>query len=310
MSARLLGWLKHEWQHLWYTPGAAANLSAARIIIAAHAMWVVWSWDIAALSGIPHGFWWQARPSAQWRFLIFPGHSGVEQIIEALALVALLAVLLGLWTRVAALAAAVMLYHLAPLQTFLVEMDPHARGFTIAVLSLVVLSAARSADVWRVGRRTGGATAIAPHWEYTWPLRLMQLFVAQIYLFGFWGKLYHHGLGWFSPEQIGRQAVLFSHIVPGHQVSNLGSIVAGSAVLTTLGAVAVFLFELGFVTTLFSKMARRILVPAAVGFHLAILLSMQIFFVSMFHLLLFVNWSWIAERLAGLRLAARQARPA
>ena len=307
MSARLLERLKREWQQLWFAPGDPVNLAAARIIVAAHAIWVLWSWDIASLSGLPEDFWWQARPSAQWRFLIFPGHAGLEHVIKGLALGALLAVLLGVWTRATAILAATLLYHLAPLRTFLVELDPHARGLTIATLSLVVLSAAQCADTWRIRRRGGGTPSPKPHWEYTWPLRLMQLFVAQIYLFGFWGKLYHNGLGWFNPEQIGRQAVLFTHIVPGRQLSNLGSVVAGSVTLSTLGAIAVFVFELGFVTALFSRTARRILVPAAVGFHIAILLSMQTFFVSMFHLLLFVNWSWLAARVRGEKQAPLQA---
>jgi len=297
--------IHRQWQGLWYAPGEAANLSAARIIIAAHALWVLWSWDIASLSGIPADFWWQARPTAQWRFLIFPGHVGVERVVEALAAVALVAVLAGVWTRIAALVASVALYHLAPLQGFLVETDPHARGFTIAVLSLVVLSAARCSDTWSLGRRKDAA-AVGPSWEYTWPVRLMQLFVAQIYLFGFWGKLYHNGLAWFSPTQMARQASLFSHIVPGHHLSGLGEAVARSPTLAALGGISVFVFELGFISVLFSRTARRILVPAALGFHLAILFAMQIYFVSMFHLLLFVNWGWLANTVRGGQIATAQ----
>ncbi len=284
--------------------GDPRNLAAARIIVAAHAIWVLVSWDIASLSGLPDGFWWNVRETTQWRFLIFPGHPGVERVVEVVALAALLAVLVGVWTRGAALVGAALLYHLGPLQAFLVHTDPHNRGFTVAVLSLVVLSASRSADVWSIGaKRNGGRAGAAPSWEYTWPLRLMQLFVAQVYLFGFWGKLFQSGLGWFTPEQLGRHAVIFEHRLPGRSLTQLGSLVADSPLLLTLGVLAVFLFELSFVSTLWSRTARRILVPAAVGFHAAIFLTMQIFYVGVFHLLLFVNWGWLANTIRGRQIA-------
>jgi hypothetical protein len=304
MTDRLWDQFRRRWHEVWMGPGDPRNLAAARIIIAAHAIWVLASWDIASLSGLPDGFWWNVRETTRWRFLIFPGHPGVERVVGVVALAALVAVLAGVWTRGAALVGAALLYHLGPLQAFLVHTDPHNRGFTIAVLSLVVLSASRSADVWSIGAgRNESSTGAAPSWEYTWPLRLMQLFVAQVYLFGFWGKLSQSGLGWFTPEQLGRHAVIFEHRLPGRSFTQLGSFVADSPFLLTIGVVAVFLFELCVVTTLWSRVARRILVPAAVGFHLAILLTMQIFYVGVFHLLLFVNWSWLANALHGSRSA-------
>ncbi|NNG16193.1 MAG: hypothetical protein HKM89_06890 [Gemmatimonadales bacterium] len=307
MRDRLWDRLRHSWHEIWFAPGESTNLAAARIIVAAHAIWVLVSWDIASLSGLPDGFWWNVRQTTQWRFFIFPGHPGVERLAEGVALLALLAVLVGVWTRGSALIAAALLYHLGPLQAFLVHNDPHNRGFTIAVLSLVVLSASRCADAWCVRVRRGPASpseAPPPQWEYTWPLRLMQLFVAQVYLFGFWGKLSESGLAWFTPEQLGRHAVIFEHRLPGRSLTHLGSVVADSTLLTTLGAVAVFVFELGFIATLWSRAARRIMVPAAVGFHIGILLTMQIFYVGVFHLLLFVNWSWLAGVLRERRSGA------
>lgn len=304
MTDRLSDRFRRRWHEMWMGEGDSRNLAAARIIIAAHAIWVLVSWDIASLSGLPDGFWWNVRETTQWRFLIFPGHPGVERVVEGVALAALLAVLVGVWTRGAALVGAALLYHLGPLQAFLVHTDPHNRGFTIAVLSLVVLSASRSADVWSIGAgRNGGRARAAPSWEYTWPLRLMQLFVAQVYLFGFWGKLSQSGLAWFSPEQLGRHAAIFEHRLPGRSLTHLGSIVADSPLLLSLAVIAVFVFELSFISTLWSRTARRILVPAALAFHLGIFLTMQIFYVGGFHLLLFVNWSWLANAIRGGRTA-------
>lgn len=307
------GWVRRvhsTWSKLWFEPGDPENLAAARVIVAAHAMWVLWSWDIAALTALPTGFYEHVQTSTQWRFLLFPGHYGVERFIELLAGAALVAVLVGVWVRWAALLAALLLYHLGPLQSFLVNTNSQNRGFTIAVLSLVVLSAARSADVWRVGI-TAAKRPVNSSWEYTWPLRMMQMFVAQVYLFSLWGKLFHGGWQWFTPRQIARHFVLNSHVIPGRELTSLGTVIGGSVIASSLVLVLLIVIEGGFIATLFSRKARRVLVPLAAAGHLAILMTMQIFYVNAFYLLLFVNWAWLADRLrrGTLRPKSSQTEP-
>jgi hypothetical protein len=58
--------------------------------------------------------------------------------------------------------------------------------------------------------------------------------------------------------------------------------------------VGTLVFELGLVTVLFSKTARRVLVPIVALFHLAILLSMNLTFLNVPQLLVFADWDVVA----------------
>ncbi|HET7746053.1 MAG TPA: hypothetical protein VFM29_02050, partial [Vicinamibacteria bacterium] len=158
-----------------------------------------------------------------------------------------------------------------------------------------VLAAAPCADAWAVPARPRSAVSTG---DYGWALRLMWLFVAEIYLFGAIGKLRAEGLSWFAADNIRRNLVQFEHMHPGFG-DPLTRLVADSPLLLTLGGAAVLALEAGFVACLFSRRARWVLVPAAVVFHLAILWSMQIVFANVVHLALFVDWGALADRLGG-----------
>ena len=56
--------------------------------------------------------------------------------------------------------------------------------------------------------------------------------------------------------------------------------------------------NLAFGATLFSRRARWFFVPDAVFFHALVFLSLSIFWINTPQLLVFVNWRWLADRLA------------
>lgn len=287
--------LRERWDRLWFAPGDPRNLAAARILVAVHAMWMVLSRETPLLSGVPREFWRSTAAQSATRFLLFPGAVGLERGVEVLALAALLSVALGVATRYAAPAAALMLYHLAPLQTLAATPNPINRGLTIAVLALVVLGASRCADSWTIRPRR--AREESQPWEYGWPLRLIWLFVAEIYLLGFVGKLRETGLGWFTAENIRRNVTLFGHMHPEAPVG-VADAIAGRPALLWIGAAGVLVLEGGFILCLFSARARRVLVPVAIAMHVAIWRMMGIVFANVAHLAVFVDWGDVADRLA------------
>ena len=59
------------------------------------------------------------------------------------------------------------------------------------------------------------------------------------------------------------------------------------------GAVAV---DLGFVLAVFWKRSRIVVVPMAFAGHMAILFALNIFFINIPQLLVFVDWSWLKQR--------------
>ncbi len=287
--------LARIWNRFWFADGDPRNLAAARILVAVHALWILLSRDIPALSQLPRAFWSAPRQVVALRFLLFPGVAGVERWVESAAVVALLLVGLGVAVRYAAIVAALAIYHLGPLQTLLATPDPINRGFTIDILCLVVLAAAPCADRWSL--TAGGKTPAEP-WEHGWPMRLMWLFVAEIYLFGAVGKLRVSGLDWFTGDNLRRNLILYLHLHPGFSDPFTGAL-ASRPLLLQAGALGVLLLESGFILAIGSRPARRVLVPTALLMHLSILRTMRIVFANIAHLGLFVNWGWLADRLTG-----------
>ena len=70
------------WNSFWYAPAPALNLAAARVVFAAHALWVLGSRDFGAISGVPDVFWAAVPPGTRWRYLLFPGHAPLEHALE------------------------------------------------------------------------------------------------------------------------------------------------------------------------------------------------------------------------------------
>ena len=281
------------WDRFWFTPETAVNLAAARVILAVQALWILLSRDIPALSALPAPFWSGVPQSARWRYLIFEGHPALEAALQAAALLALIAVLLGVAARGACLLAALLLYHLAPLETLFFTPSPWAKGLTLPVLGLMTLSLAPCADALRAGH-AHRERAESP--EYGWPLRLVQLFVCQPYLFSGIAKLEAAGPAWALPDNV-RAWLLQANQDPELVVFRApGLWLADRPALCLAVGLAALALDLGFVAVLFSKRARTLLVPAALLFHAAILFTQNYAFLSAPLLLVFVDWSPRAAR--------------
>lgn len=276
------------WDRFWFAPETARNLAAARIILAAHALWILLSRDIPALSALPAEFWTEVPASARWRFLIWEGHPGVEAALQAVALAALVGALLGVAARACCLLAALLLYHMAPLETLFFTPSPWAKGLTLPVLGLLTLSLSPCADALRLGGRRTTAVPGGP--EHGWPLRLTQLFACQPYLFSGIAKLKSAGLGWASAENMRAWLLLANQDdqlavfrAPGLWLADRPALCAA------MGALGLAV-DLGFILVLFSRRSRRVLLPVALLFHAAILVTQNYAFLSAPLLMIFVDW--------------------
>lgn len=291
MSSALAG-IAGAWDRFWFADGSAANLAAARIVVTAHALWILLSRDPAAFSGLPAEFWRFVHDTARWRFLIFEGHPSLERVLQTAAIAALLAALLGLWPRAACLLAGVLIYHLAPFETIIYTPSPWVKGYTITVLALIVLGCARCGDA--LVPRGGGARA--PAWEYHWPLKLIQLALCQVYLFAGVAKLMRTGMAWISLDTVQGYTMLYNQNEEVAVFRTLGPWLVDRPALCLAAAVLAVVLNFTFWTVLFSRRARRILVPAAFLWHLGILFAMNIAFLETPLLLVFVDWSALRAR--------------
>ncbi len=282
------------WNGFWFAKGSPYNLAAARVLFSLHGVWLLLSRDLPSMSGLPAEMWAAVSPHVQWRYLMFHGHPEIEYGVQAIALAALIAAALGLWPHISFLLSAVLLYHLAPLETVIITSEPTTRGFEITILATAVLAFAPCADVWSVRRRSP-----RDDWEYGWPLRLLQLFVVQIYFFSGWAKLMWTGFNWISVENM-RGYILYSNLTEPVTFTKLGIFLTGQPLLLWLLAFGSVVFELAFPAVLFSRAARYVLIPLGFLFHIGILFSLNIAFPGVSRLLIFVNWDCL--RLRALRV--------
>ncbi len=287
--------ISRAWLRFWFAPESARNLAILRILVAAHALWVLCSRDFATGSQVP-AFWVGVSASLRWRYLLFPGHAALDHVLQGVATVAVLAALVGLYARPSCFIAGVLLYHLAPLDVIFWSSAPTARGLTLSPVLLLILARAPLADAIAVWPRPRQA---APSWEYGWARRLTWLLVAQIYLFAAVAKLMESGLQWSSADNIRRWLLIFTldNSWPHHA---LGRWIADRPALCLAIGIGTVIFEWTFVLAVFSRHARRVLVPAGLLLQTGILLAMNIQVGETWLMLTFVDWPAVAWRL-GLR---------
>lgn len=286
------------WGRLWFPKESPLNLAAARVIFAAHALWLLLSRDLAGASGLPRPFWQAVPDGVRWRFLVFEGHPGLETLLQWIAVGALVGAIAGVWPRACCLVAGLLLYHLAPLETILLTPSPWLKGLTLSVPALLILSLSRCGDAlcpFPLSR--GGET---PPWEYGWPLRLMQMLVCQVYLFGGYAKLFQSGWGWASAENMRAWLLLANQDAEQAVFTAPGLWIADHPELCALMGITAMAVDFGFIAAFFSRRARPWILLAAALFHLAILVSLNYAFLNLPQLLIFVDW----ERASRSRRAA------
>ena len=223
----------------------------------------------------------------------FPGHFALERVLVWTAGLALICAMLGMLSRLSCFIAGILLYHLAPLESIIWIPHPYARGLTISVLALLTLSFSRSGDCWALLPLRRRPLQLLSS-DYTWPVRLLQVFLIEIYLFSGYAKIAVVGWRWVLGANI-RNWVLYC--IEEDQMGvfhSFGAWIADRPLVCLAMGVGTLVFELGLITVLFSKIARRVLVPMVALFHLAILLSMNLTFLNVPQLLVFADWDVVA----------------
>lgn len=290
---RRLGAPDRAWVRFWFQPESATNLAAARVLVALQALWILLSRDYAALSNVPSVFWGGVPTALRWRFLVSPGHGALEGALQAGAGVALLGVLVGVAPRFSALLAALLLYHLAPLEALLWTGAPAARGLTLAPTALLILAVAPSGDALAFWPRPRPRPFRSS--RYGWALRLIQLLVVEIYLFSAIGKLERTGLDWGSAEHIRLWLLYFNQDGQSVVFGRLGPWLAQHPWLCGAIGGGTVLLEWLMPLALFWRPSRLVLVPLALAFHVGVLLAMNIHVPEAWLVLVLVDWSALSS---------------
>jgi len=293
--------LARTWTRFWFAPEQAVNLAVSRLLVAGHALWILASRDYAAMSDVPAVFWRDSASLIRWRFLIMPGHGDLERVLQLVAAGALIGALVGIAPRVCCAVAALLLYHLAPLETAIWSGAPEARGMTLAPTALLILAVSPSADALALWPRPEAAATPRRSRRYGWALRLIQLLVCEIYLFSAIGKLERTGLAWGSAEHMRMWLFWFNQDTQSVVFGTLGPWMAQYAWLCGLVGAGTMVMEWLMPLALFWRPSRLVLVPVALAFHVGVLLSMNIHVPEAWLILVFVDWAWLSQRLRRTR---------
>ncbi|MCU1227528.1 MAG: hypothetical protein JWO97_412 [Acidobacteria bacterium] len=247
-------------ERLFFSPPSARGIVAARIIVVAHALWIVLSrpslWSVNPPRDLALRFGWLFDVATE----------------RVLFIVLVVAIALALFSRVASLAAAVLLYHFAPLEEALAHSgDPFMYGLTADVLALAVL-----AFVPRVRNAE-------PSGDFRWPIVLIRFAVAAPYLFSLVAK----GIGWFTGSNIANVARTFDLI----GVAPAANLVIDHPVLAWLIAIGWLLVSIGMPIAVVSRRVARFVVPIAALAHLAAIPLFGVIWLATPLLLLFVDYS-------------------
>jgi hypothetical protein len=276
------------WERAWFRPAHPLCLTATRSILCLQALWILLSRpDLPDLARWPVEFWVLSGRSLPARFGIVRLPVVAERGLFLVLHASLVAALAGLRPRLACLVSGLLLYHFAPFEEVIARM-PHTAfgGLTVPTLGLIVLSFAESPP-----------RGAAPSAEYRWPFALVQLLFAFGYFFPTLAKLRFSGPGWFTAENI-RYYALGNLGVTG---APLAAWVAERPLLCGAIALATLLLEGLSPLVVLSPAAAMAFIPAALVFHVGIVLVIGYFYPSLPLLLLLLDWDRIGRR--------RDARP-
>ena len=142
-----------------------------------------------------------------------------------------------------------------------------------------------------------------PSGEYTWPVHLIWVISAVIYLEAGLSKLRHSGISWVTTN-IMRSYLMraYYHVSDSEPLAPWGLWIAQSRHLSSLFAAGAVMLEVGFVIALFSRRSRWVLVPGVVAMQTGIAVLMGPNFYQMIMCqAMWVPWdrvvSWLAGRL-------------
>jgi len=248
------------WDRVFFAPAPPRAIIATRIIVIAHALWIVLSrpglWSVNPPRELAARFGWLFDPA-----------------IERVLFIALIALLIAaLFSRVASFGAALLLYHFAPLEEALAHSgDPFMHGLTAGVLALAVLAFVP---------RVRGA---APSPDFRWPIVLVRFAVAAPYLFSVVAK----GIGWFTGPNIADVARTFALI----GVAPYASVVIDHAAIAWLIAIGWLLVSIGMPLAVISRRVAVVIVPLAALAHIAAIPLFGVIWLAAPLLLVFVDYS-------------------
>lgn len=259
MTSQPIAALARWWMHFWFEPTAASNLGMGRLLFFGLLFLVYLPEDISAWGSVSHTFW---MPLWMFRYTnISPLDTDSLWALQVCWKVSLLLSAVGLWCRISMAVAFVAGTYLFAL--------PHNFGQTyhfdaLLVFALGVLAVSHAGAAWSIDALIRGRATPPNSGEFTWPVRLIWVAMAFVFVGAGISKLRYAGIAWVMSD------TMQTFLIRAHYgVSDADPLVSWGLVLSqwpwaprALAAIALGT-ELLFPLALVSITARRFLVPTS-----------------------------------------------
>jgi hypothetical protein len=292
------------WSRFWFTPSSPIDLGVSRLFFFIGVFAIYATEDFSAWGTVSDAFW---LPLPLFTILhLKPFSPEVLGALQVVWRVALVLSAVGLFTRTSMIVAAV-------LGTYLLGL-PHNFGQTyhfdaLLVIAMGVLACSRAADACSIDAWLTDEPAPMPSGEYTWPIRAIWVAMSLVFFGAGLAKLRYGRLEWITS---GNMSILLTralyHASDADPLTRAGLWIAAHRWLANTLAAAAVATEVAFPAALFSRRARLLLVPAAVGMLVAIRVLMGPTFGGFLVANVFwVPWHAVAARVEACVVTRRHA---
>ncbi len=302
-----------RWNNFFFAPKGPRDLAICRILFCGGMLVHLslnpyWRW-----ANVAHAFY---RKVWLYRAL---GLSIVSEpwlkTMQFTAMGLFLLAMLGLLTRVSLAAATLWILYLFALPS---SFGKTGHGDAILVLITFVLAVSRCDEAYslehllrtRLRNSPGRKPGVTPSGEYQWPLQLCRILLALVFFGAGVTKLRRSGLDWITTDNFAN--LITQHLHLGHRpITHWGLTIARHPALYKPLAAATILGELFFPLALFSRTAKKFIIPLAFITQILIGLIIGVWFVQfMLCYLFFVPWAEVLNRTSFLdRRRARRHVP-
>jgi hypothetical protein len=260
----------------WFAPAPAERLAALRILIGGFALAYLLV-RLPELAGVSRYDADQFHPYGIVRVLSAPLPPSVVVAIAAATCVLLALFVLGAFYRVVApLAAIALLWTITYRNCW--GMPFHTEN--LMVLHVIALAIAPAADAWAIGTR-GRAPVLTARAGYGWAVKLLAALTVATYLLAGIAKLRIAGLAWIDGEQL-RNHIAIDNLrkaLLGDGLGPLAHLVLEHPSPLLVFSIASLVIELGAPLALLHRRIGHAWAIGAWGFHVGVVLLMNIWFV-------------------------------
>ena len=298
------GWdATRQWaDRFFFEPAGPLGLALCRVWIYGFLVWDLRRYDYSHWAGVTPELW---KPIVLLSWL--PGPIVSSELLGGAQLVLMAALALcclGLcfrWASIAAFFLALFVYGIP----HCFGKVGHSQTLTIFALGIFAMSHAGrvwSLDAW-IARRRGRPPAPPVSSEYQWPVRLMQVLMATVFLAAGIAKLRLTGPAWAYSDQL-QNILLGAFYIGKRPPTNLGLWIAQYPLLCKVLATLTLAVELGAPLALWSRRWRWLIIPGLLGMQLGIYFAMGITFwhyVALYFI--WIEWNEVAAAVARWRKA-------